>query len=873
MLSIHDGAGKITSRDRGAVVLRALFRNVLLGLGVLAAASLALLLALRFIFPPDVLKRIVIERLEQATGRRVSIEKAGFTILRGLSINASGIEIGDDPRFGNPFFARAENFYLKVRLLPLFSKCIEIRSLLFVKPEIYLVRDSGGFNTASLTGRDSTEEKKATGSGPGFAFLLASASVEQAFVHYSDLRNPPLSLTAGPLDLKLTLDQSGGRMRFLAELELEKVESRGAAWTKVLQRSLPLRLTAGADIDPSSASADINRLEAELAGILFEGEGRLTGYRTEHPECSLQWRGQIGDMDRAASLLPEGLLDSLGLRITQGRLDLSGALRINPEGSDSLDWSVSADITDGKIELRGAPRPLSGIDARATMHGEELLLERLDAKFGLDPLSLSGRIVPGGESMPFDLNLEASLRLDDLPALIPALEGWKTEGQLKAGLTLRGGFKKLSSAEITGQVTGQEIILTGPGMPNRMSLPSLTIQFEGADIRSLEARIQSGQSDMSLLASLSGWTALLDGKAGARPVWQASLSGKSFDIFDFLAADSAGKKQDGLSSRDGSVWLLPVALSRGRGAAHLDRLVLSRFLELSDASLAFSVRDSLIELESLEAGMHGGRVEGNGRVLLAEGREPRFEIGLSAAGLGAGQAVTPLASFGRHLSGLLDARIHLSGQGLETESLLKSLSGAGEYTFRDGTVSGWPFLSNLASFSGLAEMDTLSYRQWGGRIALVDGRVLTDDLALATPAGDWSANGSFGFDGSLDYGIKIRLNEALSAKYRSKLPGEIAGLFTDADKRIELGFKVSGNVDKPGFKWDASLVKQRAREKVRDALTRQLDRLTGSVTGQSTDSASVADSSAAPGGVTVKKTARQLLNNLLKKKKDESPAP
>ncbi len=873
-MNIHSGAEKITYRDRGAAVLRSLLRNAALGLGILVVASLALLIALRFIFPPDVLKKIVVERLEQATGRRVSIEKAGFTILRGLSINASGIEIGEDPRFDSPFFARADNFYLKVRLLPLLSKRIEIRSLLFVKPEVYLVRDSGGFSTASLTGRDSTEDKKAAEAGPGFAFLLASASIEQALVHYSDRRDPPLSLTAGPLDLKLSLDQSGGRMRFLAQLELEKVESQGASWADVLKRSLPLRLTAGADVDPSSASADINRLEAELAGILFEGDGRLTDYRADYPECSLKWRGQIGDLERTASVLPEGLLDSLGLKITKGRLDLSGTLRINPGGSDSLDWSVSADIAGGKVELRGLPRPLNGIDGRLTMRGEELLLERLDATFGLDPLSLSGRIVPGGESIPCDLNLKASLRLDDLPALIPALEGWSTEGQLKAGLALRGGLKKLSALDVTGQVTGQDIILAGPDMPNRVSLPTVAILLEGADIRSLEARIKAGQTDLNLQASISGWTSLLDDKAGPHPVWQATLSGQSFDIFDFVAADSAGKEQDELSSRTDTVRLLPLALSRGSGTAHLDRLVLSRFLELKDASLAFSVRDSLIELEKLEAGMHGGRVEGAAKVLLPEGREPQFEIDLSAAGLGAGQAITPLASFGRHLSGLLDARIHLSGQGLETGSLLKSLSGAGEYSFRDGTVSGWPFLSNLASFSGLSEMDTLSYQQWGGRIALNDGRVRTDDFTLATPAGDWSASGSFGFDGSLDYGIKIRLNEALSAKYRSKLPGEIAGLFTDKDKRVEIGFKVSGSTDKPGFKWDASLVKQRAREKVQDALTRQLDRLTGGgVGGQSPDSVSRADSSTGPGGETVKKTARQLLNNLLKKKKNEPPAP
>ncbi|MCE5272330.1 AsmA family protein [bacterium] len=868
------------SRNRGAAFLRTALRTLLLGLGVLLALVLILLVALRFIFPPDTLKGMVEERLSRATGRTVSVESAGFTVLRGLSISASGIRVGEDPRYDSPYFVQAERFYLRLKLLPLLARRIEVRSLLFVRPEVYLVRDRGGvFNFKSLAGSDTTAatEPGEKSSGAGFAFLLAAASVEQARLHYRDLSGEtPVVLDAGPLDLQLKLDESRSRQRLALELILEGLSTPGASWGVAVQRSLPLKLNLGADVDPSSGTVAIDHLEAELAGVLLEGGGRVSDYRAALPECSLTWKGQVGDLGRAATLLPPGLIDSLGLRITQGELELSGQLTINPGGQDSLDWSLSADITNAKAELAGLSRPLGGIDTRLTLRRGELRVEKLDATFGLDPVSVSGRVGLGGATTPWEAKLKTSLRLDDLPVLVPALEGWTSEGQLQADLALSGVIEKPAALSVSGRVSGNDIYLSGPSLPQRIGIPTLSAEFAGQDIPSLEARVRAGESDLTLKASLSGFPALWDEKASAGPLWTAEFSGPMLNIFDFVASDSLASAEKEKARPEGSAWVLPLALSHGSGAARLDRLVLSRYFDLQNAALAFSVRDSLIELQNLSAELYGGRVEGRGSLGLGTDGVPRFEVQVDALSLVAGQAVSPLASIGKYMSGRIDTRIKLSGKGLDTEKILSSLSGAGEYMLSDGTVSGWPFLGSLAAFSGMGELDSLPFKQWGGKLVFENGRVHTDNLSLSTSAGDWSANGSFGFDGSLDYALRLHLNESLSTKYRAKLPGEIASLLSDSDRRIELGFKISGSADKPKFKWDSAPVRQRVQEKVQDALGRQIDKLfSGSSKKASADSAAPADSATPKQKDALKKGAQQLINNLFKKKKsaDSTPTP
>ncbi len=872
-------AEKPFSRNRGAAFLRSALKNILWGLGILLALVLVLLVALRFMFPPETLKRIVEERLSRATGRTVSVEKAGFTVLRGLSIDASGIRIGEDPRYDSPYFVQAERFYLRLKLLPLLSRRIEVRSLLFVRPEVYLVRDRGGvFNFKSLTGSDTTAaaQTEENASGAGFAFLLAAASVEEARLHYRDLSGEtPLVLDAGPLDLQLKLEESRSRLRLAIELKLAGLTTPGTSWGETVQRSLPLKLNLGADVDPSSGAVTIDRLEAELAGVLLEGGGRVSDYRAALPECSLSWKGQIGDLGRAATLLPPGLIDSLGLRITQGELELSGQLNLNPGGQDSLDWSLSADITNAKAELAALPRPLGGIDARLTLRSGELQVESLDGTFGLDPVSVSGRLGLGGATTSWQAKLKTTLRLDDLPSLFPeALAGWTSEGQLQADLALSGVLENPATLKATGRVSGKDIYLGSQSLPQRIGIPSLSADFAGQDIPSLEARLRAGESDLTLKASLSGLPALWAEKSSAGPRWQAELNGPTFNIFDFVSSDSLAPVDKDKTKAESSAWVLPLALSRGSGTARLDRLVLSRYLDLQNAVMAFNVRDSLIELQDLSADLYGGRVEGKGSLSLGADGEPRFDVQVDALSLVAGRAVSPLASIGKYMSGKIDTRIKLSGKGLDTEKILSSLTGAGEYMLSDGTVSGWPFLGSLASFSGMGELDSLPFKQWGGKLAFENGRVRTDNLSLNTSSGDWIANGSFGFDGSLDYAIRLRLSEPLSTKYRSKLPGEIASLFSGSDRRIELGFKVSGSADKPKFKWDAAPVKQRVQEKVQDALGRQIDKLfSGSTNKVAGDSAAQGDSTVLNQKEVLKKGAQQLINNLFKKKKKPESTP
>ena len=183
--------------------------------------------------------------------------------------------------------------------------------------------------------------------------------------------------------------------------------------------------------------------------------------------------------------------------------------------------------------------------------------------FGKDPLSLSGRIgLEDEEITPYNLKLNATLSLEDLPQLARAFEGWTTSGSLRADLALSGTVEDMRSLRANGALTGSEIGLESPDLPNKITLPELSATFKGPDISAIRMGIEAGSSRMRLNGSLSDFPALTpapDGSLG-KSTWRAELTGPLFDINDFVAEEEEAEKETA-EEQEGS--LLPFPLSNG----------------------------------------------------------------------------------------------------------------------------------------------------------------------------------------------------------------------------------------------------------------------------------------------------------------------
>src|SRR5262249_53005160 len=82
---------------------------------VLLVALLALVgEAASWLVQRDRIRRRLNARLEAAFGRPVEVDRYGFSFWGGPTLEADGVQVGEDPRFGHEYFLRADS--LAVRL-------------------------------------------------------------------------------------------------------------------------------------------------------------------------------------------------------------------------------------------------------------------------------------------------------------------------------------------------------------------------------------------------------------------------------------------------------------------------------------------------------------------------------------------------------------------------------------------------------------------------------------------------------------------------------------------------------------------------------------------------------------------------------------
>ena len=127
---------------------RTLPRGVRIGLWSLAGVVGLIVVAgvvVALSFDPDSLKPRVEAAVKQATGRELTL---GGPIRLGLSLRptltASGVSLANPPGFSRPAMATLERLDVKLALIPLLSRRIEIDQLVLVKPDIMLETNAQG---------------------------------------------------------------------------------------------------------------------------------------------------------------------------------------------------------------------------------------------------------------------------------------------------------------------------------------------------------------------------------------------------------------------------------------------------------------------------------------------------------------------------------------------------------------------------------------------------------------------------------------------------------------------------------------------------------------------------------------------------------
>ncbi|QKQ25848.1 AsmA family protein [Candidatus Reidiella endopervernicosa] len=488
--------------------MKKLFKLISILLTTLVALVVIAAIAVTVLVDPNDYKSEIAEAVKKQTGRELAIEgDIGLSLFPWLGLELGATQLSNAAGFGSAPFARIESTEVRVKLLPLLKKELEMDTVKLNGLQLTLSRDKNGkSNWDDLAGSPKAEEKTDDkGDAPKLASLaIGGVAISDAHIVWDDqsqqqrIAISKLELESGelrpgtPFDLSMSFDldssqpEMKGHIALKGEISIDVEQQRYSIKQFEQTSNLNTPLVPGGKLQ-SSLKADISIDQAQqllkIGGLTLalngvEIEGNLDGKQImDKPQLSGSLKGEIAEAVQLLApfkaSLPEGFDASafnqtkfdtdfavdLGkqtlslpkLKFTSAALDLD--TQIN--GSQIIDnpalkGSLKASIKKAKPLLASVAKSLpEGFDAA------ELDGTNIDTQFAVDlgkqTLSLP-KLKLSSALLDLDTQINGSQIIDN-----PALKGSLKASLKKAGPLLTIVAESLPEGFKTAGLDGSDI--------------------------------------------------------------------------------------------------------------------------------------------------------------------------------------------------------------------------------------------------------------------------------------------------------------------------------------------------------------------------------------------------------------------------------
>lgn len=297
--------------------------KVLVGI-VIVVVALILIVggALKLYFSEEKIIALVKPEIEKATKRKIQIQGAEFSLLKGFVIKGLSIKEVD----GKRDFASLKEFSISYELWPLLEKKIKINSVSIIDPKINIIRyKDGTFNYETLIPKGvpgekaPSKEKTPVPTGEKVAIPLAitlnNVSISNAHVMFTDEMGE-LPDSEAQIDLNTNLNISpGGAINYAGKM---------AIFAKASLGRLPSKIESKIQFNTSMIRF---KGDVWLDEWLVKLDGSVKGY-TKRPEIALDISSKKLDLD-AILLKIEPFLNKSRASTQMGSVQGSSVSRVS----------------------------------------------------------------------------------------------------------------------------------------------------------------------------------------------------------------------------------------------------------------------------------------------------------------------------------------------------------------------------------------------------------------------------------------------------------------------------------------------------------------------------------------------------------------
>lgn len=375
---------------------------------------LAAFITLKIIFPTDKLQAMAQQYAQNYLHREVSFSKVSFALI-GVTVH--NLAISEASTFEQGTFLKADHATIKVALLPLLRKQIQISTVGVKGLQVHTIRQADGsfnfddlLNLANDPSHDPSEDKQEDSSdGMMFSLLADYIYAKNCYLSYEDLLNK----------LEGDISISSVEIRDFDLAAPFNVKLQFNAHYKDAEREISLPLTSNLTID----LANLNHEKAYVT---------LQNLITDYKAIKVEMKGGIKNFNHPV-------------------VNLQGNIR--GISSDAL-AEIAADLPHFEL-----PAISFQIDAQADLDASTARLTQSKFTLGNSYLSAIGQTGWGGKATTYNATANLNLNLTELAKMTQLLDGYSMGGAITGQLT---ATDKKDGQDIRGTIAIKEVTVQYP---------------------------------------------------------------------------------------------------------------------------------------------------------------------------------------------------------------------------------------------------------------------------------------------------------------------------------------------------------------------------------------------------------------------------
>ena len=750
-------------------------------LSVLAVVILLIVIAtivLPLFIDPNDFKPEIQTAVKDNTGRDLVIKgDLELSVFPWLGVSTGELILSNAPGFSDTPFAKINASHVKVKLLPLLSKKLEVSRIELKGLDLYLAKNKQGIsNWDDLTQAKGTEEEKQQSQAtedkkesppPIAALALGGVSIEQAHIIWDDQQNGQYTeindfnlITSElvfnqPIDVDLSLQlinkepNLAESLNFSTELTVnEQLDSFNIS-------NIDLKsLTTGKAIPGETLSAN---LQSNIVVNLDQQAVSISGLKLDLDDVTEE-KLKITLLTDAAINLADQAITTTGLKITADRL-MKNKLNVN------LVADIVTNLSQQTLSVSGLKLNAGDLNLSAEINGTQIT----------DNPALKGSI----NIAPF--NLAQFLKNVDIP--LPEMKDSKALNNLSTAFNL---LATKDSAEIK----------------------NLMVKLDDTNITG-SARVKNFD----------------------KPASTFNINVDSIDMDRYLPPKTEDKPNIAVSTPAGvavaSAQLFPVETLRelnANGQLSIGNLKVNE-LNMKGINLKLNSNKGLLKTQQSIKHLYQGSYSGHSSINV-QNKTPQITLNEKLSNI----QIEPLLQamkIERQMSGLVNATAKIQSRGNSTPAIKSSLAGNVDFSVKDSVIKGFNLQKIIDSGKLLIQgkalpaenkNDQTVFSVIKGSAQIKNGLVTNNDLLAESSKLRVIGKGTVNLaTDALNYNVDARL---LQPNKKDKFKG------------IPLAVKIAGTINEPSYQLDVeTMVKAKYKDKidkvVDDKILKKLDEKLG----------------------------------------------